>query len=84
MKKPNDPLEENRQTVESILGSQQAQQIAGALQKLDPQTLEKLKSMAQSVDKKALASALRGNSQQLQNSLKGSDLMAQLQKMLKG
>ncbi|MGI6031607.1 MAG: hypothetical protein ACOX7F_08915 [Eubacteriales bacterium] len=68
--------------VENLVGSQQARQIMGALQKLDPQTMAKLQAMAQKVDQQELTRALEANRNEIQRSLQQGDFMQRLRQLI--
>lgn len=76
--KPNIPKE-----IESLLASDEGKKVVNAIKSMDNASLSKLLDMAKNIDKKAIDQAIK-NPEELKRNLQAGELMAQLNKLIKG
>jgi len=69
--------------VESLLTSKDGQQVLAAIKNMDNANLSKLLGLAKNMDPQTIDSAMK-NPDQLKKQLQTGELMAQLNKLLKG
>lgn len=82
MNKNFDPA--GQQWVQDLLQSPQARQVQQALSQMDPQTLQKLRAMAQNIDPATLGQAMKNSGGSMPANMNRQDVERALRDLLKG
>lgn len=82
MKKNFDPA--GQQWVQDLLKSPQARQVQQALNNMDPQTLQRLRAMAQNIDPATLGQAMKNGGGSIPANMSKQDVEQALRDLLKG
>ena len=69
--------------IESLLASDEGKKVVNAIKSMDNASLSKLLDMAKNIDKNTIDNAIK-NPDQLKRNLQAGEIMAQLNKFLKG